>query len=64
MSVDIEPMMRKIKTKGGGFDSEEAWHFDVRADLLSMPMQSLFEAIPHALRTDLDGLQWQGSIGR
>ncbi len=63
MSVDIEPMMRKIKTKGGGFDSEEAWHFDVRADLLSMPMQSLFEAIPHALRTDLDGLQWQGSIG-
>ncbi len=62
ISADFMKKMRKKKVKSG-FQNEEAWHFDVRADLLSMPMQTIFGSVPHALRTDLDGLQWQGSLG-
>lgn len=62
ISADFMKKMRKKKVKSG-FQNEEAWHFDVRADLLSMPMQTIFDSVPHALRTDLDGLQWQGSLG-
>lgn len=63
MSADIAPKTRKIKMRNGSISEEKAWHFDVRANLLPMPMQSLFDAIPHALRPDLDGLQWQGMLG-
>ena len=39
------------------------WKFGLKVSLPQQPMQQLFDAIPHALRTELDGLTWQGTMG-
>ena len=41
----------------------KTWQFDITTDLPNQDMQVLFDAIPHALRTELDGLTWRGTLG-
>lgn len=60
---DVFQKNRKKRLKSGAVLDENAWAFTFHAQLANMPMQSLFEAIPHALRTELDGLQFQGNLG-
>lgn len=38
-------------------------YFSVFVDVPTQRMQSLFDAIPHSLRTELDGLSWRGTLG-
>ncbi len=43
--------------------SQSDLHFKVTADIPVQEMQTLFDAIPHALRSELDGLTWRGTLG-
>ena len=56
------PHQTKSKNAQGAAQ-QESWHFDIAADLPEQEMQTLFESIPHALRTELDGLTWSGKLG-
>lgn len=62
LSADLSQKTR-AKGKGKTPQTEDAWHFDIAADLPNQNMQALFDAVPHALRTELDGLTWTGSLG-
>ncbi|MBR4985780.1 MAG: transglycosylase domain-containing protein [Proteobacteria bacterium] len=65
-SLNLGVKIANVPKKARGKNSASpgmTWGFDVVADLPAQEMQRLFDAIPHALRTELDGLTWRGSLG-
>ena len=63
LSAKFNKEQRKLKTKNNNGPMVDAWHFDLMAQLPDQRMNDLFEAIPHALRNELDGLAWRGTLG-
>lgn len=63
-NLKLSPAQRQVKNrKTGAPETQDDWQFKLHAKLEPQPVQTLFDAIPHALRPDLDGLTWSGSIG-
>ena len=61
----LSKAVHEVRVKGNRDrrEPQESWRFRLTADLDPQPMQVLFDAIPHALRSELDGLTWTGSLG-
>ena len=60
--IDKEHVVKQRNTKNGGASEYDTWSFSLGFELPSQPAQSVFDSIPHALRTELDGLQMRGNI--
>lgn len=43
--------------------TEKSWYFTFSTDIPTQDMNAILGAVPHALRTELDGLTWQGTVG-
>lgn len=63
IGMAFEKLTREIKTRKGRAETRDSWAFKASADLEQQPMQQIFDAIPHALRPELDGLSWTGELG-
>ncbi len=64
LAMSLDKAQRKTRARSNTLPKiVDDWKFDFSIQLPPQPMQQLFDAIPHALRTDLDGLTWQGMIG-
>lgn len=62
--INLSPAQRQVKNrKTGAAETQDDWQFKLHAKLEPQPLQTLFDAIPHALRPDLDGLTWIGTLG-
>lgn len=48
--------------KNGGVVEYDTWAYNLGFELPSQPAQAVFDSIPHALRTELDGIQMRGNI--
>lgn len=58
-----ETVTYQRNTKPPQTDSFDTWNYDFVLKLPQTDAQSVFEAIPHAFRTELDGLRATGKIG-
>lgn len=64
-SLKLEKVYRKTRERSAGHVPQmtESWQFELHSVLADQKMQQIFEAVPHALRNDLDGLEWAGTLG-
>ena len=64
-SLKLEKVYRKTRERSAGHVPQmtESWQFDLHSVLPDQQMQQIFEAVPHALRNELDGLEWSGTLG-
>ena len=64
-SLKLEKVYRKTRERSAGHVPQmtESWQFDIHSVLPSQRMQKIFEAVPHAFRNDIDGLEWAGELG-
>lgn len=61
-SFGKEHVVVQKNSKFGGITEYDTWHFDFSLILPTQPAQTVFDAIPHALKTELDGLQASGNL--
>ena len=57
-----EHMVRQRTGKLAGTTEYDTWRYDLALQLPDQAAQTVFDAIPHAMRTELDGLQARGNI--
>ena len=64
-ALKLEKVYRKTRERSAGHVPQmtESWQFDLHSVLPDQKMQQIFEAVPHALRNELDGLEWAGTLG-
>lgn len=57
-----EHVVRQRTGKLAGTTEYDTWRYDLALQLPEQAAQTVFDAIPHAMRTELDGLQARGNI--